>query len=112
MLDFSRLTSFSDVKKNQILPGTVFATHKSRRSACVQLCNSNAQCMSLNWCISDICELNSADVHDALEGLFSAVGCFYVGMTKHSYPLCNDKGAGHLNYTLILNILIRSGHSL
>ena len=64
-----RWTPFEDLRENERFTGHVINTLKtSSQSACVLVCNREEDCLSINFCNAEFCQLNSADVFSTTHG--------------------------------------------
>ena len=63
------------------------------QSGCVSICNRTPNCLSINFCGREMCELSAEDIFSTADGdtiLVKDERCTYVGMHRHDTPLCRE----------------------
>ena len=75
-----RFMAFEDViVGKKLINGLFRVTRNVNRNYCAILCNKSPECLSFNFCSSQICELNSRDVFSRNSSLEDETRCIYQG---------------------------------
>ena len=61
-------------------------------AGCVLLCLALPNCLSINFCGLQLCQLNSGDIHSVQAFLQEVSTCRYLGMKTDMKTECQEKG--------------------
>ena len=86
---------FENTVKGKRVNGFRIKTRRIRsRSSCASICNRTPNCLSINFCGRETCELSEEDIFSTADGdaiLANDERCTYVGMHRHDIPLCREE---------------------
>ena len=85
---------FENVRLNEVLNAEFLLSRyfKTTRVQCIQKCLLSPECLSVNFCESGKCELNSEDVHSENAVMEEKKLCRYLGMKVSGKMSCEEKG--------------------
>ena len=89
-----RTIPFEDVRLNEVLNAELLLSRylKTTRADCIRKCLITPECLSVNFCESGKCQLNSQDVHSQNAVLKEAKRCRYLGMKGSGKMNCEENG--------------------
>ena len=89
----TRGINFDDRRPGYALDGKSIATHsRSSQIRCANLCSLQPDCVSYNYYMTRVCQLNSGDVFSKNAELPENLASTYFGMKRDGRPRCVEKG--------------------
>ena len=88
-----RSLAFEDAENGQKLIGhSIKSQRKSNQQRCARLCVLTPECLSFNFCESQLCQLNFEELLTDGIVLVDDKFCKYVGIKREQLPECDDDG--------------------
>ena len=88
-----RFIYFNDHRPGEILTGKFLAFYsETSRPYCAKLCSLSSNCISYNYYMTRVCQLNSGDVFSKNAELLEDPASTYFGMKRDERPICVEKG--------------------